>query len=166
MKKHRIYLGLGSNLGDKETNLKEAISYLQTYGDILQVSSLYFSEPVGVKDQPYFYNAVCVLSSPLTPLALLEQTQKIEKKLGRDKKNLYEPRTIDLDILFFDAWLFYSNNLTIPHPHLAERAFVLWPLTEIAPVLKHPLWQISIEDLWLTRRKHLEKIERINTSWF
>ncbi len=135
---HKIYLGLGSNLGNKEENLKKALDLLsQKIGDIIAVSSFYTSEPQGFISENSFLNAAVSMHTKLSPFALLDETQKIERQLGRKQKTrkAYTDRIIDIDILFYDDLTLNTPELTIPHPHIAEREFVLVPLSEIASEL-------------------------------
>ena len=141
------YLSLGSNLGDREANITSALTMLGQEARILKVSSLYETEPVGYKEQPWFLNCVCALETDLSPQALLEFVKAIETKLGRKPTLRFGPRPIDIDILFYDGLILDSPDLVIPHPRLAERAFVLVPLKEIAPNLVHPLSGLTIEEL-------------------
>ncbi len=133
---HKIFLGLGTNLGNREENLNNAIMLIsENVGDVLTVSSFYKSEPQGFVSDNYFLNAVLILVSPLNPVNVLKETQKIEKLMGRKTKSRkgYTDRIIDIDILFYDDLILNSPTLKIPHPHIAEREFVLIPLAEIAP---------------------------------
>jgi GTP cyclohydrolase-4 len=133
-----VYLGLGSNLGDRKQNLAQALELMSKHLVVEQVSSIYETEPVGYKDQPLFLNAACRISTGLNPEKLLRLAKKIEAKLGRTPGFPNAPRPIDIDILFYGDEVLKNKELTIPHPHLAERAFVLVPLAEIAPALVHP----------------------------
>ena len=130
-----VFLSLGSNLGIREKNLKMAIDTLKANNfTFLGVSSIYETEPWGVPDeQPNFYNQVVKVNTGLYPFGLLTQLQKIEKGLGREGKGKIQPRSIDIDILYFNDWQIYSPQLTVPHTRLQERRFVLEPLREIAP---------------------------------
>lgn len=132
------YLGLGSNLGDRKQNLAQALELVSQQVAVEQLSSIYETEPVGYKQQPLFLNAVCRISTKLSPEQLLGLAKEIEAKLGRIPSFHNAPRLIDIDILFYGDEVVSSRELTIPHPHLAERAFVLVPLAEIAPGLIHP----------------------------
>ena len=132
------YIGLGSNLGDRKQNLARALDLLSQHLKIEQVSSIYETEPVGYEPQPLFLNAVCRISTELNPEKLLRLAKKIEAKLGRTPSFPNAPRPIDIDILLYGDEVFSNQELTIPHPRLAERAFVLVPLAEIAPDLVHP----------------------------
>ncbi|OGN94419.1 MAG: 2-amino-4-hydroxy-6-hydroxymethyldihydropteridine diphosphokinase [Chloroflexi bacterium RBG_13_50_10] len=132
------YLGLGSNLGDRKQNLARAIELLSKQVVMEQVSSVYETEPVGYEPQPLFLNAVCRISTEMKPGQLLRLAKKIEAKLGRTPGFPNAPRPIDIDILLYDNEVFSSQELTVPHPRLAERAFVLVPLAQIAPDLVHP----------------------------
>jgi len=142
------YLSLGSNLGDREANIASALKMLGREARILEVSSLYETEPVGYKDQPWFLNCACSVETNLSPQALLEFVKAIEKNLGRKPTLRFGPRLIDIDILFYDGLILDSPDLVVPHPRLAERAFVLVPLKEIAPNLVHPLSGLTIEELF------------------
>jgi len=132
------YLGLGSNLGDRKQNLVRALDLLSQHVVIEQLSSVYETEPVGYKEQPLFLNTVCRISTELNPEKLLRLAKKIESELGRTPAFPNAPRRIDIDILFYGDEVLNTRDLTIPHPRLVERAFVLVPLAEIAPDLVHP----------------------------
>lgn len=132
------YLGLGTNLGDRKENLRKAIEAIALKMDIYQQSSLYETAAWGYTDQPDFLNQVVQVETDLTPLRLLNFLKRTEVELGRVENFRYGPRQIDLDILFFDDLVKNTIRLQIPHPRLAERAFVLVPLNEIAPGLVHP----------------------------
>ena len=134
-----VYLGLGSNQGDRKKNLHRALELLSQQAVIQKVSSVYETEPVGYKEQPNFLNAVCRITTELEPEALLKLAKKIETGLGRKPSFPNAPRPIDIDILFYDDEVVNDEELVVPHPKLAERAFVLLPLTEIAPSMVHPV---------------------------
>jgi 2-amino-4-hydroxy-6-hydroxymethyldihydropteridine diphosphokinase len=132
------HLSLGSNLGDRRENLDKALDYLSQKTRLTKVSSVYDTEAVGNAEQPRFLNLVCQISTRLAPVELLMLVKGIERKLGRQPGKTNTPRPIDIDILFYDNEAVNSLELIIPHPRLTERAFVLAPLTEIAPELVHP----------------------------
>ncbi len=142
-----VYLCLGSNLGQREKNLAQALTLLSQKVSLEKVSSIYETEPVGYKEQPLFLNMVCQITTDLSPWELLHLAKDIERKIGRMASFPNAPRPIDIDILFYDNQIIQTQNLTIPHPRLAERAFVLIPLAEIAPELTHPELDKSIAEL-------------------
>jgi 2-amino-4-hydroxy-6-hydroxymethyldihydropteridine diphosphokinase len=143
----RVYLGLGSNLGDRTRSLDSALALLaQRVGDIVAVSSFYETEPWGVVDQPRFLNAACGVDTSLGPLALLATLQVIESALGRTPTVRYGPRTIDLDILLYGDLRLDAPALTIPHPGMLARSTVLVPLAEIAPAVRHPVTTRTIRE--------------------
>ena len=132
------YLGLGSNLGEREENLCQAVALLSAKVNLDKVSSVYETEPVGYKEQPLFLNLVCRITTHSSPDELLSLVKDIETEMGRVPGFTNAPRIIDIDVLFYDDKTIETQNLTIPHPRLQERAFVLIPLAEIAPDLAHP----------------------------
>lgn len=131
----KIYLSLGTNLGDKKENLTYALQLLSEKINILKVSSFYETEPVGYKDQPWFMNIVMEGTTHLSPEDLLAFTQSIEQTMKRVKTILNGPRIIDVDILLYEDVKINTRTLTIPHPRMTERAFVMYPLFEISPDL-------------------------------
>ncbi|MFZ5942644.1 MAG: 2-amino-4-hydroxy-6-hydroxymethyldihydropteridine diphosphokinase [Bacillota bacterium] len=143
------YLGIGSNLGNTKENLMEGIRLLQNHGQIkaIKVSSLYKTEPIGYKEQEWFLNAVLWIKTELSPLELLEYCQSIESKLKRRRVIKWGPRTIDIDILLYGNLNLNGEILTIPHPRMTERAFVMIPLAEISPQLV--IGEKSIKELTL-----------------
>ena len=143
------YIGVGSNLGEPAQNIEKAKSLLVAKSGIklLQTSSLYETEPWGVKEQPRFVNAVWHIETTLTPSQLFMTLKEIENSLGRKKVLRYGPRVIDLDILLYDELIYQDVNLTIPHPKIPERSFVIFPLCEIAPDIIHPLYNVTIAAL-------------------
>lgn len=142
-----IFIGIGSNLGDKEKNIRKAIYLVSEKCRILEISSLYETEPVGFKGQDLFLNCALQAETSLSQGELLEFVLSIEKKLGRLRTIKNGPRTIDLDILFYGNEIIKEDNLIVPHPRLHERLFVLEPLNEICPNFIHPAFGRSIEDL-------------------
>ncbi len=133
------YLGLGSNLGDRQANLDRALAFLGQRLRVEKVSSIYDSESVGNTEQPRFLNLVCQVNTNLPPMALLALAKGIENKLGRWGGPSGAPRTIDIDILLYGDQVIETPELVIPHPRMTKRAFVLVPLAEIAPDLVHPV---------------------------
>ena len=136
-----IYLALGSNMGDRMSNLRSAVERLSRKITIKKMSSVYETEPVYYKEQPLYLNAVLSAVTELEPFELLSFVKSIESDLGRQPSFRNAPRTIDIDILFYGAQIIETPELTIPHPRITERAFVLVPLAEIAPKLVHPALQ-------------------------
>jgi 2-amino-4-hydroxy-6-hydroxymethyldihydropteridine diphosphokinase len=133
------YLGLGSNLGDRQANLDRALAFLGQRLRVEKVSSIYDSEPVGNIEQPRFLNLVCQVNTNLSPTSLLALAKAIENKLGRWGGSSDAPRTMDIDILLYGNQVIKTPELVIPHPRMDKRAFVLVPLTEIAPKVVHPV---------------------------
>jgi len=143
----KVYLGLGSNLGDRVGNLASAVERLSQKITIKKLSSVYETEPVYYKEQPLYLNAVLSAVTKLDPFELLRFVKSIESTLGRQPSFRNAPRTIDIDILFYGDQVAETAELIIPHPRIAERAFVLVPLAEIAPRLVHPLLQKRVSEL-------------------
>jgi len=133
-----VFLGLGGNIGDTILTLKEAIARLKMLGNIEKLSSLYQTPPWGIKGQPDYLNGVVKLSYQNNPSQLLEEIQNIENQLGRVRGGRWQARTLDIDILYFGAEIVQTTKLTIPHPLLHLRKFVLIPLVEIEPDYTHP----------------------------
>jgi 2-amino-4-hydroxy-6-hydroxymethyldihydropteridine diphosphokinase len=133
------YIGLGTNLGDRELNLRRALQRLEELGPV-RASSFRETDPVGVTDQPKFLNAAAELATESPPRELLERLLEIERELGRDRaaERRWGPRVIDLDLLLFGEEVIDEPGLTVPHPHLTERRFVLEPLHELGPELRLP----------------------------
>jgi len=143
-----VYLALGSNIGEREKNLREALRRLDHAAiQVLKTSSIYETEPVDYLDQAWFLNAVLEAQTDLSPTALLRALRKIESSMGCKKAFAKGPRLIDLDILLYDDATIETPDLQIPHPLMLQRNFVLVPLAEIAPGLRHPSWSATAAEV-------------------
>ncbi|MGA2149443.1 MAG: 2-amino-4-hydroxy-6-hydroxymethyldihydropteridine diphosphokinase [Bryobacteraceae bacterium] len=143
-----IYLSLGSNIGNREDHLRAAVERLGPAGvRVLRASPLYETEPVDYTAQPWFLNQVVEAETELFPLQLLKVTQRIERELGRVRSVPKGPRTVDIDILFYGRAVVHTERLEIPHPRLAERRFVLAPLADLAPDLRHPVTKRTAREM-------------------
>ena len=142
-----VYLSLGSNLGDREANLRTAIEKLGEIGRIDAVSSFYDTEPVELTSQPWFLNCAVKLDTEKMPRQLMAAILALEQEMGRQRKQQKGPRTIDIDILLFGSSVIDISSLTVPHPRLHERRFVLEPLTEIAPDARHPIFKRTVREM-------------------
>lgn len=156
-----VFIGLGSNMGDKTANMEKAVLELGKVpgNKVLAVSSFYKTEPVGGIEQNWFVNAVAELETTLSPRELLNTLLDIEKSLGRIRGVKWGPRVIDLDILLYDNLVMDEEGLSIPHPYLHERGFVLVPLVEIAPKVMHPKFKKYMSELMGGINDH-KKIEK------
>ena len=147
----KVYLGLGTNLGDKEANLNDAISEIEDQvGEVISLSSFYESEPWGYNSSNTYLNAAVEVETDFSPLELLRTTQQIECAMGRQAKTedgAYEDRIIDIDILFYEHQIIHTQRLVVPHPLIAEREFVLTPLRQIAPDFWHPVLKKKISEI-------------------
>lgn len=144
----RIYLSLGSNLGDREQNLQRARELLNGAGiAILRASALYETEPRDLVNQPWFLNQVVEAQTALFPMQLLNRALKIEKEMGRRRLVDKGPRTIDIDVLLYHRFVIDSPALVVPHPRMHERRFVLAPMAELAPELRHPVTRQTMREL-------------------
>ena len=145
-----VYLSLGSNIGDRERNLRDAVELLaEPELRAVRVSSFYETAPLEVLDQPWFLNAVVEAETDLFPKQLLARVQRIEQALGRRRLKPKGPRTIDIDILLYGGAVIDADELQVPHPRLAERRFVLEPLAELAPNLHHPVTGRTVAEMLL-----------------
>jgi 2-amino-4-hydroxy-6-hydroxymethyldihydropteridine diphosphokinase len=147
LKPARIFLGLGSNMGDREHNMEMALQALSQKIGLVKLSSLYDTAPVGNLLQKRFLNMACQGETALTPVALLAFIKEIEHQLGRQPGPVNSPRPIDIDVLFYNNLIINMPELVIPHPRLVERAFVLAPLNEIAPQFIHPITKQKVSQL-------------------
>ena len=147
MKEHIVYLALGTNLGDRAANLKQAISALTPQLEVKAKSAVYETPPWGFEDQPKFLNQVIKANTYLDPEPLLKHLKRLEVALGRKESFPNGPRLIDMDILFYDDLVVDKPALVIPHPRLHERGFVLLPLKEIAPHLVNPVNKKSVREM-------------------
>lgn len=142
-----IYLGLGSNIGNKKAHLERALEHITGFMTILRVSSLYETAPVGNLNQDWFLNAVIEVDAEQSPRELMDVLLGLESDMGRCRETLGDPRTIDMDILFFNSKIVEREDLQIPHPRLRERRFVLEPLMELCPQFVHPVLKITVTDM-------------------
>lgn len=144
----KVYFGIGTNLGDRTENLKNAIEALSRIGKILATSKIYETTAWGITEQDDFLNQVIIIDTNLKPQEILDAIQKIEKSLGRTPTIQWGPRLIDIDILFIADKVITEKNLTIPHPHIANRNFVLIPMMELEPDFIHPVSKLPIIELY------------------
>ena len=157
------YLSLGSNMGDRETHLHEAIARLQSEGRVVSVSSFYETEPVEFTEQAWFLNCALTLETTRTPQQVMSAILTIEQEMGRQRIQKKGPRMIDIDILLFSDQIIDSPDLTVPHPAMQNRRFVLEPLAEIAQGVRHPVLKKTIREsldalpAGQTVRKHQKK---------
>lgn len=142
-----VYLSLGSNVGDREANLRSAIEKLGELGEVVAVSSLFETEPVEFTQQPWFLNCAVAVRTELMPKIFLSRVMAIEQQLGRRRVQPKGPRTIDIDILLFGNAVIDCPQLVVPHPAMHQRRFVLEPLAEIAPEARHPVLKRSVREL-------------------
>jgi GTP cyclohydrolase IV len=158
---HEVYLSLGANLGERQGNLLQALQHIRNWACVEKTSSFYQTKPVGYLEQPDFLNIACLITTALPPAELLHHLKLIERQMGRQTSFRNAPRPIDIDILLYDDLVLESSELTIPHPRMCERAFVLAPLAEIAPHVAHPVLNLPVNAL-LERVDHsdVKRLER------
>ena len=149
-----VYLGLGTNLGDKEQNLRMSIKKIEErIGNVVSLSDFYATAPWGFSSENSFLNAAVCVETTLLPLQVLEETQRIERELGRTEKSvngLYADRLIDIDLLLYDDRVMDAEGLILPHPLMTERRFVMEPLSEIAPDVVHPVLHKTMKELFIS----------------
>ena len=144
----RIYLSLGSNIGNREANLRKAVERLESRDvHVLRASRIYETEPVDYVDQAWFLNQVVEGETALFPMQLLTRIARVERELGRTRTVPKGPRTLDIDILFYGESVVHTTRLEIPHPRIAQRRFVLLPLAELAPELRHPVTRLTVRQM-------------------
>ncbi len=163
---HKVFLEIGGNLGDKSENLKRAFSLIgEALGEIIEYSSVYESPPWGFHAEENFWNQIVVINTEHSPEELLANIHEVEKNFsGRQLKDEYSSREMDIDILYFDDIYMETDTLIIPHPHIQKRLFVLVPLSEIAPNLKHPLFRLTSMQLLgnCKDRSVIKKVENVD----
>ena len=149
----KVYLGLGTNLGDKEKNLQDAVKEIEMrIGKVTSLSAFYQTAPWGFESENLFINAACEVETALQPMEVLSVTKEIERSLGRTKKSVngvYSDRLIDIDILLYGNEIIQTPELTVPHPLMLERDFVMKPLLEIASNVIHPLLKKKLKECWI-----------------
>lgn len=145
---HSVYLSIGSNLGDRKTNVRKALEKLSEFCRVADCSKPYRMKPYGVLDQPDFLNLAARIETDLTPPSLLLRLQEVEAAVGRVRTGRWRERIIDLDILFYDDLVMFSPDLIIPHPDLHNRYFVLKPMMDIAPDYVHPVMKMTITEIY------------------
>ena len=142
-----VYLSLGSNMGDRAAHLNQGVERLRKFGYVAAVSSFYETEPVEVSGQPWFLNCAVKLETEKMPKQLMKALLEVEREMGRQRSSGKTPRTIDLDILLFGSSIIETEGLTVPHPALHQRRFVLEPLAEIAPEVRHPVLKRTVREM-------------------
>ena len=155
------YIGLGSNLGDSAGNLRAAVDMMREIAVDIRRSPMYRTAPQGFSNQPPFYNAVCRVAMVLTPYELMERLLRIESELGRRRTFRNAPRLLDLDILLFGRRVLNTPPVILPHPGMAERLFVLKPLADIAPQLRHPVNGLTVAEMLRSLPAQSDAIERV-----
>ena len=148
------YIALGTNVGNYRNNFSKAVFELNKIGSVSKIANIYKSKPYGYLKQNYFYNTIVYLKSEMLPNELINKIRLIERKLQKNKRIINGPRKIDLDIIFWDQKIFKNNNLVIPHPRAQERDFVLFPLLDITPFLRHPVSKLTIKELIKNLKDH------------
>ena len=161
--KKTVYLGLGSNLGDRAANLREAIERLRELGEVAVVSAVYETEPREITDQPWFLNCAVALETEQMPRQLMARLLGIERAMGRRRTKPKGPRLIDIDILLFGNSVVRAAGLRIPHPAMQERRFVLEPLAEIAAEVRHPVFKRTVREMRDALGKDAGAVKRVSS---
>lgn len=159
-----VYIGLGSNLGHREANLEQAMRLFRPHFQISKVSSIYETEMTYRRERPRYLNLVCRVETDLSPLDVQVKCKAIERAMGRTVTGMFDPRTIDVVLLMYEELSYKSPTLTLPHPRLHERAFVLVPFAEIAPTLLHPEFGKTISELKADLGDYSQKIIKIDQA--
>ena len=155
------YIGLGSNLGDSARNIRAALNLIDEFSVDLTPSPLYRTAPQGFRNQPAFFNAVCRIRTRLDPFRLMERLLSVENAIGRRRTFRNAPRLLDLDILLYNRLVLHTPPLVLPHPRIEERIFVLRPLADIAPHIKHPVTGLSATEMLRNLPAQSDAIERV-----
>ena len=155
------YIALGTNVGNYINNFSHAIVELKKIGQVIKMANIYKSKPYGYLKQNFFYNSMIHLKSELLPTELMNKIQLIEKKLKKNKRIINGPRKIDLDIIFWGYKMFNNRELSIPHPRVSERDFVLFPLQDIAPNFRDPVSKFTVKEL-IKELKNYYIVERLS----
>jgi 2-amino-4-hydroxy-6-hydroxymethyldihydropteridine diphosphokinase len=156
----RVFISIGSNLGDRVLNCKKALHEISAFAKVLRVSSAYETEPVGIENQPSFINCAAEIETALPPSDLLTRLHGVEKSLGRIRGEAWGPRIIDIDIIFYDDLIIDTEELTIPHLSAHARRFVLEPVCEIDPWVVHPGFGVRVYEL-LDKLEDAKKVEKV-----
>ena len=155
-----VYLSLGSNVGDREANLRTAIEQLAELGEVIAVSSLYETEPMEFTAQPWFLNCAVALRTELMPKLLLSKALAIEQQMGRRRSQPKGPRAIDIDILLFGNSVIHTPQLDVPHVAMHERRFVLEPLAEIAPEVRRPIFKRTVREMLQALPRNVGQVKK------